>query len=130
MPRLTLLCALLYHAAASAEPSVNSGARAIGAADAIRLEVEHQLSCEEAQERVGYLLAYWAQRFGIESLWEGEHVYLAGSVFGRSIHARFDVTSKGVSAVALDPGWFWRSQMEAYVRKKLEKYLSPTYSSQ
>ena len=94
----------------------------------ITLEVPHAFPRASARERVGFLLDYWNHRFGVKSEWRGDSVYLSGHVFGMQIQARFDVSDSAVTGVAADPGWFWRNKAQAYVTKKLKKYLHPDYA--
>ncbi|MEW5742948.1 MAG: polyhydroxyalkanoic acid system family protein [Myxococcota bacterium] len=94
----------------------------------ITLEVAHSFPRASARERVGYLLEYWRERFGVAAEWRGDHVFLTGRVFGMEIRARFDVTDTAVTGVAADPGWFWRGKAQSYVTRKLRKYLHPDYA--
>ncbi|GMU58872.1 MAG: hypothetical protein AMXMBFR34_06350 [Myxococcaceae bacterium] len=96
--------------------------------DTISVEVPHGFSRTNARERVGFLLDYWHQRFGVQSEWRGDRVFLTGRVFGMDIKARFEVSDTAVTGQAADPGWFWRGRAESYVNKKLRKYLNPDYA--
>lgn len=93
----------------------------------VTLKVEHHFTRADARERVSQLLNYWARRFGVKSEWRGYRVFLSGRVLGIDIQALFDVTDHDVLAHASDPGTVLRGSAEAYVEKKLRKYLSPTY---
>lgn len=96
--------------------------------DTITLEVTHTFARASARERVGFLVDYWNKRFGVKAEWRGDRVFLTGRVFGMEIRARFDVSDTAVTGIAADPGWFWRGKAQAYVTKKLKKYLHPDYA--
>ena len=95
--------------------------------NAIHLNVIHSMTLTAARERVGQLLKYWFDRFGIKSLWQGDRVYLSGRAWGFDIEAIFDVGSNAVTATATDPGFIMRGRVASYVQKKLQKYLHPSY---
>lgn len=99
----------------------------IDASRALKLSVGHAFERPEARERVGYLLAYWARRFGIASEWRGDRVFLTGQVWGIDIKAVFTVEDHAVRALAHDPGTMFASAAHGYVNRKLRKYLHPTY---
>jgi hypothetical protein len=100
---------------------------ALDAANALKISVAHAFDRAEARERIGYLLDYWARRFGVKREWRGDRVFLTGSVWGVEIKAIFRVDEKAVLAMAWDPGTAFASAAQHYVRKKLKKYLHPTY---
>jgi hypothetical protein len=93
----------------------------------IDVTVAHSFSKAEAKERLGYLLKYWDDRFSVKNAWTDDTVAVSGRVYGISIRATFSVTDTQVSAVAQDPGFFWRSRTKSYVEKKMKKYLHPQY---
>jgi hypothetical protein len=92
--------------------------------DTVRLAVPHAFSRASARERIAWLLEYWNHRFGVKFEWRGDRVFLSGQIFGREIRARFDISDLAVTGVADDPGWLWRGRAQAYVTRKLQKYLS------
>lgn len=99
----------------------------IDASRSLRLSVGHPFERAEARERIGYLLEYWAGRFGIVNSWRGDRVFLTGKVFGVEVRAVFTVEAGAVQAIAYDPGTFLASAARGYVNRKLRKYLHPTY---
>jgi hypothetical protein len=115
-------------APAPAKPATDEPPFAIAGDHLIKLEVAHAYPRASARERVGFLLDYWNDRFGVKAEWHGDSVFLTGRVFGMEIRARFDVTDSAVTGVAADPGWFWRGKAESYVTRKLKKYLHPEYA--
>lgn len=88
---------------------------------------KHSFVRTEAVTRLGYLLSYWKKRFGIESEWHGDRVFLSGSVYGIKIQAMFAINDSAVVGFAHDPGWPWRGQVQHYVDRKLKKYLNVNY---
>jgi len=94
---------------------------------ALKLTVGHVFDRGVARERIGYLLEYWSKRFGVQAQWQGDKVYLTGSVWGVEIKAVFTVQERAVFAIAHDPGTVFASAAQGYVAKKLRKYLHPTY---
>ncbi|MCA2978194.1 MAG: polyhydroxyalkanoic acid system family protein [Myxococcaceae bacterium] len=99
---------------------LESGAR-------LSLSVGHLFNRSAARERIGHLLAYWAERFGVKSTWRGDRVFLTGRVWGIDIRAVFDVQDHLVLATAHDPGSWLTPRARDYVNQKLRKYLHPTY---
>jgi hypothetical protein len=93
----------------------------------LKMTVSHLFDRAMARERVGYLLEYWARRFGVKSEWRGDRVFLTGRVWGIDIRAVFLVQDHLVLATAHDPGTWLASSARDYVHRKLRKYLHPTY---
>jgi Putative polyhydroxyalkanoic acid system protein (PHA_gran_rgn) len=93
----------------------------------IEIAVPHQFSKTEAKARVGYLLEYWNQRYAITNTWTSDSVKVTGHVHGLVIDAVFTIEEARVSAIAKDPGFFWRGRTRNYVETKLKKYLDLTY---
>lgn len=104
------------------------GPFAIANDERISVTVPHAWRVDEALERVGYLLAYWKERFKVQAEWHGNRVWLTGKLLGRQIRAVFLVTESQVVAIASDPGWPLRGRVQPYVEAKLKKYLHPTYA--
>lgn len=95
----------------------------------LRVAVGHSFVRAEARARLGYMLKYWADRFGIEATWSGDSVSVSGKMFGMAFNAVFDVHDHDVVAIAKDPqSYFFTGRARAYVEKKLLKYLHPTYA--
>ncbi len=112
-------------------PELNAEAPALPTLDAVEhpvtFLVPHHFARAAARERIRQLLAYWHARFGITSQWNGDRVFMSGSIFGVDIRALLDVSDSCVRGTAADPGWLWRSPGTSYVEPKLKKYLHPTY---
>lgn len=134
--RLVLLVMLFATAAFGESEAQATDARApatdpvpfeLDTATAIKMSVGHAFDRAEARERIGYLLDYWVRRFGVVREWRGDRVFLTGKVWGVEIKAIFRVDEKAVFAMAWDPGTVFASAAQRYVRKKLQKYLHPTY---
>jgi hypothetical protein len=94
---------------------------------ALRMSVGHLFDRAEARERIGYLLQYWADRFGVRSEWHGDRVFLSGRLWGLDIRAVFTIQDHLVLAHAADPGTVVASRARDYVSRKLRKYLHPNY---
>ena len=108
-------------------PSAATGLEFIDRHNAISLEVAHPFERGAARERVNQLLQFWREAYGVRSEWRGDRVFMQGTVRGVHINAVFDVADDVVTALARDPGWFWRARAHAYVEWMLKKYLHPTY---
>jgi hypothetical protein len=106
--------------AADQFPELGTGAK-------LRFLVEHPFARSVAKERVGQLLSYWGSRFGINNRWKGDHVQLDGRILGIDFKARLEVQDHCVGGEATDPGLLLRQRAHDYIRRKLLKYLSPTY---
>lgn len=128
MLRLTLTVAVLLASAAFADDSETSAPPfEVAGENRISVSVSHHFAKSEALERLGYLLDYWKRAFDIRFEWQGNQVFISGSIFGLKVKARMSVTDEAVVAVAADPGWPWRGRAEGYVTGKLKKYMHPTY---
>ena len=93
----------------------------------ITLRVGHKFSTAEAHVRVQQLLDYWKTRFGVTQSWNGERVWVSGSIIGVDFHAILEVKDSQVQCESTDPGGLWRGFARDYVAKKLRKYLHPKY---
>lgn len=93
----------------------------------LTIAVNHAFARSEAATRLSYLLAYWKKRFKIANEWRGDRVFVSGSVYGIKIQAMFAINDSRIVGFAHDPGWPWRGQVQAYVDRKLKKYLSLNY---
>lgn len=125
MHRALILSVMFATAALAGEPE--KVPFAIDSEHALKLTVGHAFERAEARARIGYLLEYWSRRFGVQSEWHGDKVFLTGIVWGVEIKAVFTVQERSVFALAHDPGTIFASAAQGYVAKKLRKYLHPTY---
>jgi hypothetical protein len=94
---------------------------------ALRFEVSHPFTRQDARTRMQLMLDYWAERFGVKSRWEGDSAFVAGRVMGVPFHARLRLGDGMVDGQASDPGFFLRGAAYDYVSKKLRKYLHPRF---
>lgn len=131
---ISLLSASISTAAAPAVAARSEGTPAVierapgsGRPYAMRIAHPHPFSVDEARARLHYLLDYWTQRFGVRQQWHGNSVLVTGSVVGINVEARVEIQEDRVSALAVDPGPIMRGTAERYIRRKLAKYLHPTY---
>ncbi|MBL9039502.1 MAG: polyhydroxyalkanoic acid system family protein [Archangium sp.] len=97
--------------------------------DELALTVPHTLAQDEARERVTQLLAYWAQRFGLQSEWNGARVTITGAVLGIAVNAWFEVGEAKVWGMSNSPGRLFARAVHSYARGLLRKYLHPTYAA-
>lgn len=93
----------------------------------ISIEQPHPYSVSEARVRLSYLLDYWTERFGVKQQWTGDTVLVTGRVLGIRVEAWVQVQGHRVWALAVDPGPIMRTAGERYIRKKIAKYMHPTY---
>ncbi|MHB8877632.1 MAG: polyhydroxyalkanoic acid system family protein [Myxococcaceae bacterium] len=129
---LTLALALAVAPSAWAEtpeppPAASEEVPDLGPGARLKFLVAHHFARADAKTRVRQLLEYWSTRFGVKHRWVGDQVQIAGRVFGVEFRARLEVGDTAVGGEATDPGMFLRSSADDYVKKKLRKYLSPTY---
>lgn len=127
MHRALLLSVMFATSALAGTEEPSAEPFKLDATTAIKMTVGHGFERSVARARIGYLLEYWGHRFGIQSEWHGDRVFLTGSVWGVEIKAVFNVQEKAVFAMAYDPGTMLASAAQSYVNKKLRKYLHPTY---
>ncbi|MBS1148598.1 MAG: hypothetical protein H6Q89_296 [Myxococcaceae bacterium] len=95
--------------------------------ETITLKVGHKFSTAEAHVRVQMLLDYWKSRFGVSQRWNGERVWVSGSIVGVDFDAILEVSDGQVQCESTDPGGMWRNFARDYVSRKLHKYLHPKY---
>ncbi len=110
------------------EPAAPADPFAVKPDGELSLTVAHSFSRADARERVSQLLAYWAERFGVQSEWHGFRVFLSGKVLGIAVRAIFEVRDANVEAMAENPGSLLAGTARRYVDAKLHKYLHPTYA--
>ncbi len=125
MHRALFLSVMVSTAAFAGEPEADPFT--LDSASSLKLTVGHVFERSEARARISYLLEYWSKRFGVQSEWRGDRVFLTGTVWGVEIKAVFTVKERSVFAMAYDPGTVFASAAQGYVTKKLRKYLHPTY---
>ncbi len=126
MSRWALLAMLCLPLVGSAGPASSASVPLTG--PLLTARVVHGFSVSDAHARVQQMLDYWHQRFGVASRWDGQQVWVQGTIWGVDFRARFEVSDGVVSAEATDPGPLWRRAAIDYTIKKLRKYLSPTYA--
>lgn len=115
--------------AGAASPPTAQPAQAPGSGRpfTIRIEQPHTYSVQEARIRLGYLLDYWTERFGVTQKWSGNTVLVTGKVLGIRVEAWVQVQGHRIWALAVDPGPLMRRAGERYIRNKIAKYMHPTY---
>jgi hypothetical protein len=91
----------------------------------MKFEVPHQLSRDEAKKRVGQLLDYWAQKYGVKSSWSGDRATINGKAMGLTINADLTVAEGKVGGEATDPGFLFREKAKKYLTQKFNAYLDP-----
>jgi len=91
-------------------------------------DLEHPYGDKEAVARIGYLLTYWRERFGIEVRGSAEDLALGGHIIGYALAARIRFRPHHVYAILSDPGWPVRGPVGHYIEAMLRKYLNPTYA--
>lgn len=91
----------------------------------MKFEVPHSLSKDEARKRVGELLTYWSDKYGIQSTWAGDKAHVQGKAMGISINADLEVSERGVGGEATDPGFLFRDKAKKYLTQKFSDYLDP-----
>jgi hypothetical protein len=91
------------------------------------LLVGHHFSRHDAHARLQQLLDYWTERFHLSQTWDGDRVFVVGTVMSVDFKAQLEVTDTAVRCESNDPGSFLRNPARDYVRNKLRKYLHPEY---
>lgn len=98
--------------------------------DVMHFRVGHTFSAIDAHARLELLLAYWRERFGVETQWVGNEARLTGRIFGVEFVGSIRVGKNAVTADATDPGLLKRGIAYAYIDKKLKKYMHPTFKEE
>jgi hypothetical protein len=93
----------------------------------LSIQLGHPFSQEDARNRMQLLLQYWSGRFGVKSEWQGFVASVEGKTMGIPIRAKLEVRQGEVMARVSDPGFAVRGIGMDYVRRKVRKYLHPTY---
>jgi hypothetical protein len=93
--------------------------------DDMKLEMPHQLSVEEARDRMKDLTAYWRKKYAVESRWKNDVARMSGSFLGVAFEATLAVATHTVIVDGPDPGALLRNQATRYLTRKLRYYLTP-----
>ena len=94
----------------------------------MNFEVPHTLPKTEVRQRVEKLLAYWKEKYNLESNWAGDGAKLKGKVMGISLDAHFTITDGAIKGEGTDPGMLLRGKAKDYLQKKFTTVLDPTKS--
>jgi hypothetical protein len=89
----------------------------------LNFDVPHTLSKDEAKKRIEELTRYWGGKYGVTSSWAGDQAHITGRVMGIKIDAKLNVTDKGISGEATDPGMLFRNKARDYLTHKFTSYL-------
>jgi hypothetical protein len=101
---------------------------AASAQERLAFDVPHAHGADEARARVGYLLDYWRERFGVQvGEWRDGGVAVSGSVLGFAVNGTIYVSSDRVAAQVDDPGFLVRGRVSHYIDSMLRKYMHPRY---
>ena len=91
----------------------------------IDLNVKHQLSPEEALERVRALGDYYENRHGAAVAWNGSIGHIKAKWLTMHADIEFRVTNSSIQLDGPDPGLLLRGRVTKYLKRKLETYLDP-----
>jgi hypothetical protein len=85
--------------------------------------VPHALTKEEAKKRTEALLLYWANKYGVQTTWNGDSVSLSGKVMGMTLAGTLAVSDDRVGGEATDPGLLFRDKARKYLTRKFTACL-------
>ncbi len=91
----------------------------------IKLDIPHSLSVADAKTRLEALLNYWARKYSVKGVWNGEVASFNGKAMGVAIEGQLTVALGKLLVDSADPGFLLRGQAEKYLRRKLADYLDP-----
>lgn len=91
----------------------------------MKVEMPHELSVEEARDRMKDLTAYWRRKYAVESRWRNDVARMSGSFLGVTFEATLAVATRTVIVDGPDPGVLLRGQAIHYLTRKLHHYLGP-----
>jgi putative polyhydroxyalkanoic acid system protein len=91
----------------------------------MKVEMPHELSVEEARDRMKDLTAYWRRKYAVESRWRDDVARMSGSFLGVTFEATLAVAAHTVIVDGPDPGALLRGQATDYLTRKLHHYLAP-----
>lgn len=94
----------------------------------LKFEVPHQLSAEEARQRLETLATHLGSKYGFKTEWTGDSATIQGKVKGISLNAQITVAEGKVGGEATDPGFLFREKARQYLTEKFEYYLDPACS--
>ncbi len=108
-------------------PAATSSAEDHAPAGPLKLhfEIPHTLPLKKAMHRVELLTAFWAQKYGVRTLWSGPSAELKGRVLGIRLDAKLEVKEGSVGGDVNDPGFFLRGTAASYLHRKFATYLDP-----
>jgi len=94
----------------------------------LKFEVPHQLSAEEARQRLETLASHLGTKYGFTTEWLGDSARIQGKVKGLTLNAQITVSAGKVGGEATDPGFLFREKARTYLTEKFEYYLDPSFS--
>ena len=91
----------------------------------MRIEENHSLTAEEAQQRLKLLVDGWQKKYGVAAVWSGNSVQVNGKAMGVTIDAKVTVEAGRIVADGKDPGLLLRGAAVGYLKKKFAEYFDP-----
>jgi hypothetical protein len=91
----------------------------------MKVEMPHELSVEEARDRMKDLTVYWGKKYAVGSRWKNDVARMSGSFLGVTFEATLAVATHTVIVDGPDPGVLLRTQAISYLTRKLHQYLVP-----
>lgn len=96
---------------------------------AFDIDYAHDLSLDDARERIRALGEYLSNKHGISVSWVADdQAKISGKYLVVSIEGSVKVAEKSVRFEGKDPGMLWRGKAKDYLTAKLKKYLNPSTS--
>jgi hypothetical protein len=92
----------------------------------MEIDYKHDLTEDEARERLQALADYLTNRHGINISWpEPMRARFSGRYLVVKIEGELTMDEKMVRFRGEDPGFLWRKRATDYIHGKLTKYLDP-----
>lgn len=92
----------------------------------MKIDHPHQLSLDDARERLTALGEYLHKRHGLTITWlDTNRAKFVGKYMVVSINGEISIEDKMVRFRGEDPGFLWRKKATEYIENKLKTYLNP-----
>lgn len=92
----------------------------------IMIEQSHELTHEDAHDRLKRLGDFLARKHGLHVVWNNdEHVHVTGKVMLVNVDATVSLTPGRVKLFGKDPGALFRKTVEDFLLLSIKKYLDP-----
>jgi len=94
----------------------------------IMIEQSHELTHEDAHDRLKRLGDYLAKKYKMNVIWNEEHAHVTGKVMMVNVDATVSLIPGAPGRVKLfgkDPGALFRKTVEEFLLSSIKRYLDP-----